>query len=172
MKINQWIFYSLFLGLISCQSQEQTFTVHCTGLDAYEGDTVYLWRYGADRMTGDRDYGKAPLDFAIIRNGEVSFSGKEDTLHIYGMEHSGSMNFFYPERGKLTLTNVVPPAMPVPDKSTNPHSQNVRLWKLWHEDDFPLEATRQFVFDNARNAIGWMVFDRWAVIYPDVLEAL
>lgn len=84
MKINQWIFYSLFLGLISCQSQEQTFTVHCTGLDAYEGDTVYLWRYGADRMTSDRDYGKAPLDFAIIRNGEVSFSGKEDTLHIYG----------------------------------------------------------------------------------------
>ena len=172
MKINQWIFYSLFLGLISCQSQEQTFTVHCTGLDAYEGDTVYLWRYGADRMTGDRDYGKAPLDFAIIRNGEVSFSGKEDTLHIYGMEHSGSMNFFYPERGKLTLTNVVPPAMPVPDKSTNPHSQNVRLWKLWHEDDFPLEATRQFVFDNARNAIGWMVFDRWAAIYPDELETL
>ena len=107
---------SLFLGLISCQSQEQTFTVHCTGLDAHEGDTVYLWRYGADRMTGDRDYGKAPLDFAIIRNGEVSFSGKEDTLHIYGMEHPGSMNFFYPERGKLTLTNVVPPTMPVPDK--------------------------------------------------------
>ena len=103
MKINQWIFYSLFLGLISCQSQEQTFTVHCTGLDAHEGDTVYLWRYGADRMTGDRDYGKAPLDFAIIRNGEVSFSGKEDTLHIYGMEHPGSMNFFYPERGKLTF---------------------------------------------------------------------
>ena len=136
MKINQWIFYSLFLGLISCQSQEQTFTVHCTGLDAHEGDTVYLWRYGADRMTGDRDYGKAPLDFAIIRNGEVSFSGKEDTLHIYGMEHPGSMNFFYPERGKLTLTNVVPPTMPVPDKNTNPHSQNVRLWKLWHEDDF------------------------------------
>ena len=51
MKINQWIFYSLFLGLISCQSQEQTFTVHYTGLGAYEGDTVYLWRYGADRMT-------------------------------------------------------------------------------------------------------------------------
>ena len=94
MKINQWIFYSLFLGLISCQSQEQTFTVHYTGLGAYEGDTVYLWRYGADRMTGDRDYGKAPLDFAIIRNGEVLFSGKEDTLHIYGMEHPGSMNFF------------------------------------------------------------------------------
>lgn len=46
------------------------------------------------------------------------------------------MNFFYPEEGKLTLTNVVPPAMPVPDKSTNPHSQNVRLWKLWHEDLF------------------------------------
>ena len=39
MKINQWIFYSLFLGLISCQSQEHTFTVHCTGLGAYEGDT-------------------------------------------------------------------------------------------------------------------------------------
>ena len=172
MKINQWIFYSLFLGLISCQSQEQTFTVHYTGLGAYEGDTVYLWRYGADRMTGDRDYGKAPLDFAIIRNGEVSFSGKEDTLHIYGMEHPGSMNFFYPERGELTLTNVVPPAMPVSDKSTNLHSQNVRLWKLWHEDDFPLEATRQFVFDNARNAIGWMVFDRWAAIYPDELETL
>ena len=158
MKINQWIFYSLFLGLISCQSQEQTFTVHYTGLGAYEGDTVYLWRYGADRMTGDRDYGKAPLDFAIIRNGEVLFSG--------------SMNFFYPERGKLTLINVVPPAIPVPDKSTNLHSQNVRLWKLWHEDDFPLEATRQFVFDNARNAIGWMVFDRWAAIYPDELETL
>ena len=172
MKINQWIFYSLFLGLISCQSQEQTFTVHYTGLGAYEGDTVYLWRYGADRMTGDRDYGKAPLDFAIIRNGEVLFSGKEDTLHIYGMEHPGSMNFFYPERGKLTLINVVPPAIPVPDKSTNLHSQNVRLWKLWHEDDFPLEATRQFVFDNARNAIGWMVFDRWAAIYPDELETL
>ena len=82
------------------------------------------------------------------------------------------MNFFYPERGKLTLTNVVPPTMPVPDKSTNPHSQNVRLWKLWHEDDFPLEATRQFVFDNVRNAIGWMVFDRWAAIYPDELETL
>ena len=86
MKINQWIFYSLFLGLISCQSQEHTFTVHCTGLGAYEGDTVYLWRYGADRMTGDRDYGKAPLDFAIIRNGEVSFSGKEIIPLLFPMQ--------------------------------------------------------------------------------------
>lgn len=86
MKINQWIFYSLFLGLISCQSQEHTFTVHCTGLGAYEGDTVYLWRYGADRMTGDRDYGKAPLDFAIIRNGEVSFPEKK--IRCISMEWS------------------------------------------------------------------------------------
>lgn len=86
MKINQWIFYSLFLGLISCQSQEQTFTVQCTGLDAYEGDTVYLWRYGADRMTGDRDYGKDPLDFAIIRNGEVSFPEKK--IRCISMEWS------------------------------------------------------------------------------------
>lgn len=83
MKINQWIFYSLFLGLISCQSQEQTFIVHCTGLDAYEGDTVYLWRYGADRMTGDRDYGKAPLDFAIIRNGEVSFPERRYVAYLW-----------------------------------------------------------------------------------------
>ena len=45
MKINQWIFYSLFLGLISCQSQEQTFTLHCSGLDAYEGDTVRYQEY-------------------------------------------------------------------------------------------------------------------------------
>lgn len=62
------------------------FIVHCTGLDAYEGDTVYLWRYGADRMTGDRDYGKAPLDFAIIRNGEVSFPEKK--IRCISMEWS------------------------------------------------------------------------------------
>lgn len=59
------------------------FTVHCTGLDAYEGDTVYLWRYGADRMTGDRDYGKAPLDFAIIRNGEVSFPERRYVAYLW-----------------------------------------------------------------------------------------
>jgi len=172
MKINQWLFISLFLGLISCQSQDHTFTVNYTGLNAYEGDTLYLWRYGADRMTGDRDYGKGSLDSAIVRNGQVRFSGKEDTLHIYGIEHANSMTFFYPERGELTLTNVTPPEMPVPDKSTNPHSQNVRLWKLWHENIFPLEETRQFVFDNVRNAMGWMVFDRWAEIYPNELEAI
>lgn len=172
MKLNNWILVSLLLGLIGCQSQDRTFTVHCVGLDAYEGDTLYLWRYGADRMTGDRDYGKGALDSAIVKGGEVSFSGKEDTLHFYGVERQQSMNFFYPERGELTVTNVVPPEMPVPDKSTNPRSQNVRLWTLWHENVFPLEETRQFVFDNVRNAMGWMVFDRWANIYPNELEAL
>ncbi|WP_243462562.1 hypothetical protein [Bacteroides stercorirosoris] len=62
--------------------------------------------------------------------------------------------------------------MPVPDKSTNPRSLNVRLWKLWHEELFPREETRKFVFENAGNAMGWMVFDRWAEIYPDELEKL
>ncbi len=172
MKINRWIFFSMLLGMISCQSHDHTFTVNCIGLDAHEGDTLYLWRYGADRMTSDRDYGKGPLDSAIIRNGQATFSGKEDTLHLYGIEHRHSMNFFYPERGELTLTNITPPEMPVPDKSTNPRSLNVRLWKLWHEDIFPREETRKFVFDNVGNAMGWMVFDRWAEIYPDELEKL
>ena len=112
MKINCWIFLSMLLGMVSCQSQDRTFTVNCIGLDAHEGDTLYLWRYGADRMTGDRDYGKGPLDSAIIRSGQAIFSGKEDTLHLYGIEHRHSMNFFYPERGELTLTNVTPPEMP------------------------------------------------------------
>lgn len=86
MKINQWIFYSLFLGLISCQSQEQTFIVHCTGLDAYEGDTVYLWRYGADRMTGDRDYGKAPRTSLLSETGKFHFPEKK--IRCISMEWS------------------------------------------------------------------------------------
>ena len=86
MKINQWIFYSLFLGLISCQSQEQTFTVHCTGLDAHEGDTVYLWRYGADRMTGDRDYGK--LLWTSLLSETEKFHFPEKKIRCISMEWS------------------------------------------------------------------------------------
>lgn len=171
MKISSWMFFSLLLVMASCQS-DHTFTVNCIGLGAYEGDTIHLWRYGADLMTSDKDFGKVPLASAVIRNGRVTFSGKEDTLHIYGMEHRHGRNFFYPERGVLTLTDVTPTEKPVPDKSTNPHSLNVRLWKLWHEDSFPREETRQFVFDNAGNAMGWMVFEHWAEIYPDELEKL
>ena len=81
MKINQWIFYSLFLGLISCQSQEQTFIVHCTGLDAYEGDTVYLWRYGADRMTG-----KLPWTSLLSETGKFHFPEKK--IRCISMEWS------------------------------------------------------------------------------------
>ena len=51
MKINQWIFYSLFLGLITCQSQEQTFTVHCTGLDAHEWESSFGLRYYQKRRS-------------------------------------------------------------------------------------------------------------------------
>ena len=47
MKISSWMFFSLLLVMASCQS-DHTFTVNCIGLGAYEGDTIHLWRYGAD----------------------------------------------------------------------------------------------------------------------------
>ena len=60
--------------------------VQYVGLDNFEGSTVYLWRYNADKLLSDRDFGKGAMDSTIVKNGTVSFVTPEDTLHLYALE--------------------------------------------------------------------------------------
>lgn len=168
-----FFFGSILFMMPGCQTKAPQFIVHYVGLENCDGDTAYLWRLTADMWKSDRDYGKGPMDSAIVTNGQVTFTGQEGTLHMYEIEMKNSRERFYPERGELTLTHVSAPAMPVPDKSTNPHSLNETIWQLWHgEGYFPLEKTRKVLFATIQNAVGCFLLDRHAVVYPDELEEL
>lgn len=174
MKWKLLIFFgSILLIMAGCRVESPRFIVHHVGLEDCEGDTAYLWRLTADMWKSDRDYGKGPIDSAIVTNGQITFTGKEDTLHMYEIEMKNSRQRFYPERGELTLTHVSAPTMPIPDKSTNPHSLNETIWQLWHGDGyFPLEKTRRVLFATIQNAAGCFLLDRYAVVYPNELEDL
>lgn len=161
-------FVSLFL--CSCNEEKEKCMVQYVGLDNFEGSTVYLWRYNADKLLSDRDFGKGAMDSTIVKNGTVSFVTPEDTLHLYALEGEGLNVFFYPERGELTLTYAHPSKDYVPDKSSNPNSLNALMCKLWHEDGFPRDKTREVMFANIQNAIGCYLLDRYAMVYPDELD--
>lgn len=173
MKWKQLILFGITLLIMSgCRAKSPGFIVHYVGLEDYEGDTANLWQLTADMMKSDRDYGKGAIASAVVANGQITFTGKEDTLHMYEIEIQNSSRRFYPERGELTLTHVSPPTMPVPDKSTNPHSLNETVWKLWHEEGFSLDKTRRLLFATIQNAVGCFLLDRYAVVYPNELEDL
>lgn len=120
--------------------------VHYVGLDDFEGNTVYLWRYSADKLLSDRDFGKGPMDSAIVAKGTVSFVAKEDTLHLYALEGNGMNVFFYPERGDLTLTYAHPSKDYVSDKSSNPNSLNELMSGLWHSLHLVIDSMVVFMF--------------------------
>lgn len=163
---------AILLIMHGCREKSPQFIVHYTGLEHCEGDTAHLWQLTADMMRSDRDSGKKPMASAIVTNGQITFTGKEDTLHMYEIEINSSYKRFYPERGELTLTYVSAPAMPIPDKSTNPHSLNEAIWRLWHEEGFPHERTRSALFATISNAVECFLLDRYAVVYPNELEEL
>lgn len=56
------------------------YTFHYTGLDEFNGDTLYLWRTTADKLKSDKDYRRQPITLKVIKNGEVTFRGMTDTL--------------------------------------------------------------------------------------------
>lgn len=174
MKWKLLILFGFILLIMSgCQTKSPRFIVHYVGLEDCDGDTAHLWRLTADTWKSDRDYGKGPIGSTIVTNGQVTFTGKEDTLHMYEIEMKNSRQRFYPERGELTLTHISAPAIPVPDKSTNPHSLNETIWQLWHEDGFyPPQKTRKVLFATIQNAVGCFLLDGHAVVYPDELEDL
>ncbi len=167
MRTLSWILMCLFIW---CCQEENNCIIHYVGLNDFEGHTVYLWRYNADKLVSDKDYGKGPMDSAVVANGAVSFVTEEDTMHLYALEGDGMGVFFYPERGELTLTYAHPSKDYVSDKSSNPNSLNELMSRLWHKNGFPKEETRNVMFANLQNAIGCYLLDRYAIVYPDELD--
>jgi len=160
----------------ACQSPNpNSFTVHYTNLEDYEGDTLYLWRSDYFFITGNRDMDRGALDSSIVKNGKATFTGLADTLSFYQI--SGIENIeirFYSEPGELTIYEVPYPDPTIKDyyyKSTNPHSKNVELLQLRLTNRNTPGEMRRMLKENIANGMGYYLLDNNSVdVYPDELE--
>ena len=162
------LFYALLLclciiSLVSCHPLPK-YTYNYIGLEKFKGDTLYLRRVTGDRLKLDRDYGKAPLDSKVIRNGMVTFSGAIDTLHLYYIEGKNCSTFFYPELGEVTHTYLKT------TKYSNPQSI-AKKYKALREKGFPKNESRNFMFSNLQNAMGVYLLDHIGY-YPNELDKI
>lgn len=168
---------SALVVLTSCGSSNTAnpqFTVTYTNLTQLEGDTLYLWQTYGDAMWHFSDDTIGALDSAIVTNGTVTFTGREDTLHFYVINNRKNLRtLFYPERGDLTITHHPDenglPQMPTLE-SSNLQSKNIAFHNLRFQHYYVIEPTRKMLFDNVGNAIGAQLMKGWARIFPDEIE--
>jgi hypothetical protein len=150
------------IKLTSCDKDDAMYTFHYTGLDEFNGDTLYLWRTTADKLKSDKDYGRQPITLRVIKNGEVTFRGMTDTLHLYYIEGKNCCTYFYPESGEITYVHMK-------DREYSNPNSIANQYKELESDGFPKEASRKFLYTNLQNAMGIYLLDRIG-FYPDELE--
>lgn len=151
------------IGFISCRDSSK-YVFHYVCLDEFNGDTLYLWRATADRLKTDKDYGRNAIDFQVIRDGRVTFTGLIDTLHLYYVEGKNCNTYFYPEHGEITHKHM----------GTTKYSNSQSLAKQYEslrENGFPKDESRNFVFSNIQNAMGIHLLD-YIGYYPNELNAI